>query len=71
MCWMFWWMEIGRGSLCQGSNLDAWLTPFLYQACIEWCSHTSACGEVCTEVRVGLHGWAFAGSCPVAYGHFV
>ena len=54
-----------------GSNLGSQLTPFLYWACTEWCSGTSACREACTEIRLGLHGWAFAGSFPVAYGHFV
>ena len=55
----------------RGSDLGSQLTPFLYQACIEWCSNTSACGEACAEVRVRLHGWAFAGSFPAAYGHIV
>ena len=39
---MFCWMGIGRDSLWRGSNLGCQLTPFLYQACTEWCCHTSA-----------------------------
>ena len=65
-------MDGDREGLCgRGSNLGGQLTPFIYQACIEWCSHTSACGEACVEVRVGLHGWAIIGSFPTAYGCFV
>ena len=54
-------------SLCgRGSSLSGWLTPYLYQACIVLCSHTSVYAEACAEVREGPHGWAFAGSFPVA-----
>ena len=56
--------------LCgRGSNLGGWLSPFLYRACIEWCSCT--CRRAYIEVRGELHGWAFAGSFQVAYGHSV
>ena len=62
----------GGGNLCgRESNLGSQIAPFLYQVCIEWCSHTSACRGACTEVWEGLHGLAFTGSFPVAYGHFV
>ena len=60
------------GILCgRGGNLGGQLTPFLFQACIQWFSCTSVCREGCTEVGMGLCGWAFAGSFPAAYGCFV
>ena len=34
-----------------------------------WCSHTSACTEASAEALGELHGEAYAGSSPVAYGH--
>ena len=33
----------------RGSNLGGWLTPFLYLACIAWCSHIFACREAFIE----------------------
>ena len=45
------------GTLCgMGSNLGDQLTPFLYWACIEWCSHTSACRGACAEASGGHIG---------------
>ena len=48
-CFGLW---VWGGILCgRGSNLGSQLTPFLYQVCIEWCSHTSVCRGACIEVR--------------------
>ena len=55
----------------RGRDLGGYLIPFLYQACIEWYSHIFACGGACIEDGGEPHGWAFAGSFPVACGHSV
>ena len=60
---------VWKGDLSgRGSDLGGLLAPFLYLACIEWCSHTSTSGGACTDVGEALNGLAFAGSFPVAYG---
>ena len=44
----------GEGLCWRASDSGGQLTPFLYWACLEWCSHTFACGGACAEVR-GCH----------------
>ena len=50
------------------SDLSSQLILCLCQAYTGWYSDTSECAEASAEVGEGPHGWACAGSFPVACG---